>query len=87
MAQYENLDLEVSEYIATIRLNRPPVNALSMGLYLDIAAVFGEIAGRTDEIRVAEVAHGPVGARRYEYLPTWMIRGLTQLNLEFTGTR
>ena len=53
MAEYQNLDLEVSDYIATISLNRPPVNALSMGLYRDIASVFGEIAGRTDEIRVA----------------------------------
>jgi enoyl-CoA hydratase len=53
MAEYQNLDLEVSDYIATIGLNRPPVNALSMGLYRDIASVFGEIAGRTDEIRVA----------------------------------
>ena len=27
--------------------------------------------------------HGPVDARRYEYLPTYMIHGLSQLNLEF----
>ena len=38
---------------------------------------------RTSEIRVAEAAHGQAGARRYEYLPTYMIRGLRQLNLEF----
>ena len=38
---------------------------------------------RMSEIRVAEAAHGPVGARRHEYLPTYMIRGLRQFNLEF----
>ena len=38
---------------------------------------------RTNEIRVAEAAHGPADARRYDYLPTYMIHGLTRLNLEF----
>ena len=38
---------------------------------------------RTNEIRVSQAAHGPAGARRYEYLPTYMIRGLRALNLEF----
>lgn len=52
MAEYENLTLEISEYIATISLDRPPVNAISMGLYRDIAAVFAEIATLTDDVRV-----------------------------------
>lgn len=39
---------------------------------------------RTAGIRIAERAHGPAGARYYQYLPTYILRGLTQLHLEFT---
>ena len=39
---------------------------------------------RTSEIRISEEVHGPPGARRYSYLPTFILRGLTHLNLEFS---
>ncbi|MHB1583181.1 MAG: cytochrome P450 [Acidimicrobiales bacterium] len=39
---------------------------------------------RTAEITIAEAHHGPPGARRWEYSPTFMLRGLQQLHLEFT---
>ncbi|MEO7656686.1 MAG: cytochrome P450 [Sphingomicrobium sp.] len=38
---------------------------------------------RTSNIRVSEKAHGPIDARRYTYLPTFILRGLTHLYLEF----
>ena len=38
---------------------------------------------RTRDIRISEEVHGPHGARRYGYLPTFILRGLTHLNLEF----
>jgi cytochrome P450 len=38
---------------------------------------------RTSNIRVDEAVHGPRGARRYAYLPTFILRGLTHLGLEF----
>jgi cytochrome P450 len=37
----------------------------------------------TSSIAIAEQAHGPSGARRYEYLPTYFLRGLARLELEF----
>ncbi len=37
---------------------------------------------RTADIRIAENKHGPVGARRYDYVPTFILRGLTRLYLE-----
>ncbi len=40
---------------------------------------------RTNDIRVSEAAHGPAGARRYDYMPTYMFTGLVALNLEFTA--
>jgi cytochrome P450 len=38
---------------------------------------------RTKDIRISEKVHGPPGARRYGYLPTFILRGLTHLVLEF----
>ena len=37
---------------------------------------------RTSSITISEEAHGPAGARRYEYLPTYFLRGLARLELE-----
>jgi cytochrome P450 family 150 subfamily A5 len=39
---------------------------------------------RLPDIRISEEHHGPPGARRYEYIPTYILRGLTRLYLEFT---
>jgi cytochrome P450 len=38
---------------------------------------------RTSAIRISERKHGPADARRYRYLPTYILRGLTRLYLEF----
>jgi cytochrome P450 len=39
---------------------------------------------RTTDIRISEAAHGPAGERRYDYMRTYMFRGLTRLHLDFT---
>ncbi|OHV06451.1 cytochrome P450 [Mycobacterium talmoniae] len=39
---------------------------------------------RTTDIRISERSHGPAGDRRYGYVPTYILRGLTELHLEFT---
>jgi len=44
------------------------------------------VLDRMADIRISEVEHGPPGDRRWEYLPTWLFRGLTALHLEFTPT-
>jgi cytochrome P450 len=44
------------------------------------------LLARLGEITISEAHHGPAGARRYEYAPTYILRGLTRLHLEFTGT-
>jgi cytochrome P450 family 150 subfamily A5 len=41
---------------------------------------------RTSDIRISESEHGPAGARRWEYLPSWLFRGLAVLHLDFTPT-
>ena len=41
------------------------------------------ILDRTTNIRLSEEQHGPVGDRRFNYVPTFILRGLTELHLEF----
>jgi cytochrome P450 len=38
---------------------------------------------RTSDIRISEADHGPPDSRRYRYVPTYMLRGLQALHLEF----
>ncbi|MDH3705071.1 MAG: cytochrome P450, partial [Acidimicrobiia bacterium] len=42
------------------------------------------ILDHTADIGIAEEHHGPPGDRRYDYVPTFILRGLTRLHLEFT---
>ena len=39
---------------------------------------------RMADIRISESAHGPAGDRRYDYLPIYLLRGVTNLHLEYT---
>jgi cytochrome P450 family 150 subfamily A5 len=41
---------------------------------------------RMRDIRISEEHHGPTGARQYRYAPTYILRGLTALHLEYTTT-
>lgn len=42
---------------------------------------------RAFDIRISEDVHGPAGDRRYEYEPTYVLRGLRELHIEFTPAR
>ncbi|WP_007510757.1 cytochrome P450 [Pseudofrankia saprophytica] len=42
---------------------------------------------RMTDIRVSEAAHGPAVSRRYEYEPSFILRGLRGLQLDFTPVR
>ena len=41
------------------------------------------ILDRTRDIGLDEAHHGPPGDRRFRYEPTWILRGLSRLHLEF----
>ncbi|MEZ0340584.1 cytochrome P450 [Mycobacterium sp. pV006] len=54
-----------------------------------LARVEGQITvrrwlDRTSEIRLDETTHGPAGAHRFAYDPTFLLRGLSELQIEFT---
>ena len=38
---------------------------------------------RMRDIRISEEHHGPAGDRHYRYEPTFLLRGLTALHIEF----
>jgi cytochrome P450 len=42
------------------------------------------VLDRMADIRISDSEHGPAGARRYKYAPTYILRGLSRLHLEFT---
>ena len=42
------------------------------------------ILDRMRDIRLSEEHHGPAGNRRFDYEPTWVLRGLHELHIEFT---
>lgn len=42
------------------------------------------ILDRMRDIRLSEEHHGPAGDHRFEYEPTWILRGLRHLHIEFT---
>jgi len=44
------------------------------------------ILDRMRDIRLSEEHHGPPGARHFDYEPTWVLRGLHKLHIEFTPT-
>jgi cytochrome P450 len=42
------------------------------------------ILDRMGDIRLSDEHHGPAGNRHFTYEPTWVLRGLRELHLEFT---
>jgi cytochrome P450 family 150 subfamily A5 len=42
------------------------------------------VLDRMRDITISEAEHGPAGARRYDYAPTYILRGVTRLHLQFT---
>jgi cytochrome P450 len=91
-----NRDPREFECPAEFQLNRPNVKAhiaFGRGIHScpggPLARAEGRISlerilDRVRDIRFSEESHGPAGARRFEYEPTWVLRGLRELHLEFT---
>lgn len=40
---------------------------------------------RLDDFRISDEKHGPADARRFTYEPTFIVRGLTDIHIEFTA--
>lgn len=55
---YETLTLEVADYVATVTLNRPPVNAMNLAMRQEIVRAFDELHDRDDVRAVVLTANG-----------------------------
>ncbi len=62
------------------------------GLHLRLGAHLARAEGRvtvnrlldlTTDIRISEKVHGPADDRHYDYLPTFFLRGLRSLTVEY----
>jgi cytochrome P450 len=42
------------------------------------------ILDRLSDIRLDESHHGPPGNRRFDYVSLWILRGLSELHIEYT---
>ena len=49
----------------------------------EVRITIERLLDRTTGIAISAAAHGPAGARRYDYMPTYMFTGLMALHLEF----
>jgi cytochrome P450 len=50
---------------------------------LEARVSIARLLERMAEIRLSEEHHGPPGARHFQYVPTYILRGVTRLYLEF----
>ena len=81
---------------AELRVDRPSARdhlAFGLGVHscpggplarMEARVSVERILDRMADIRISEEHHGPADARRFQYVPTYILRGLTQLHLEFT---
>jgi enoyl-CoA hydratase len=60
MSELKTLILEVSERVATVTLNRPPVNAQNAEMRDELTAVFDELSDRDDVMAVVLTGRGKV---------------------------
>ncbi len=90
-----NRDPRRFECPAEVRIDRPNAQAhiaFGRGVHScpggPLARVEGRVSlerilDRMGDIRLSEEHHGPPGDRHLSYEPTWILRGLTSLHLEF----
>lgn len=50
----------------------------------EVRVLFERLFARTSAITLSEAQHGPAGARRLDYEPSYIVRGLTKLHVELT---
>jgi cytochrome P450 len=91
-----NRDPRKFEQPDEFQLNRKNVRehiAFGRGIHTCAGAPLARVEGRITvhrlldrmrDITISESSHGPLGQRQYTYESTFLLRGLTELHIEFT---
>ena len=91
-----NRDPRRFECPAEFRIDRPNVRehmAFGRGVHscpggplarAEARISFERILARMRDIRLSDEHHGPPGARHFHYEPTWVLRGLHEIHIDFT---
>lgn len=91
-----NRDPRLFECPAEFRVDRPNAKvhiAFGRGAHSCPGGPLARVEGRVSierildrmrDIRLSEEHHGPPSARHFDYEPTWVLRGLSNLHIEFT---
>ncbi len=91
-----NRDPRIFECPAEFRLDRPNAKAhiaFGRGAHSCPGGPLARVEGRVSierilermrDIRLSEEHHGPPSARHFDYEPTWVLRGLHELHIEWT---
>jgi cytochrome P450 len=91
-----NRDPRLFESPAEFRVDRPNAKthiAFGRGVHSCPGGPLARVEGRVSierildrmrDIRLSEEHHGPPTARHFDYEPTWVLRGLSNLHIEFT---
>jgi cytochrome P450 len=91
-----NRDARLFDCPADFRLDRPNAKvhiAFGRGPHACPGGPLARVEGRVSierildrmrDIRLSEEHHGPPSSRHYDYEPTWVLRGLSNLHIEFT---
>ena len=91
-----NRDPRRFESPAEFRIDRPNARdhiAFGRGVHSCPGGPLARVEGRVSverildrmrNIRLSEEHHGPPSSRHFEYEPTWILRGLRELHIEFT---
>jgi cytochrome P450 len=91
-----NRDPRLFECPAEFRVDRPNAKvhlAFGRGVHACPGGPLARVEGRVSiarildrmrDIRLSEEHHGPPSDRHFEYEPTWVLRGLHKLHIEFT---
>jgi cytochrome P450 len=91
-----NRDPRLFECPAEFRIDRPNAKvhiAFGRGVHSCPGGPLARAEGRVSierilermrDIRLSDEHHGPPSARHFEYEPTWVLRGLHELHIEFT---
>jgi cytochrome P450 len=91
-----NRDPRLFECPAEFRLDRPNAKvhlAFGRGVHACPGGPLARVEGRVSiarildrmrDIRLSEEHHGPPSDRHFDYEPTWVLRGLHKLHIEFT---